>query len=85
MSRINLGDKVRDRLSGYEGICTAKVEYLTGCDQVGIKMQGHHDGKTYDTHYFDAPFVEMVEAGVVSPVVPRATDAGALNPPGRRG
>ena len=35
--RINLGDIVRDTISGYEGVCLAKVQYLTGCDQIGIK------------------------------------------------
>lgn len=77
MDRINLGDKVRDRITGHEGICLAKIEYLTGCNQVGIKMAGHKpDGDTFDCLYFDEPFVELVEAGVITPVVPRKPDSG---------
>lgn len=30
---IELGDKVKDLISGYEGIVTAKVEFLNGCIQ----------------------------------------------------
>lgn len=76
--RINLGDIVRDTISGYEGVCLAKVQYLTGCDQIGIKPRTlKEDGGTQDALYFDAPFVEVLEAGVVKPVVARNADAGA--------
>jgi hypothetical protein len=77
MDHVNLGDLVKDRISGYEGVAIAKIQYLTGCDQVGIKPRGTKpDGGTFDTLYFDAPFVEVLEKDVVSPVVPRAPNAG---------
>jgi hypothetical protein len=77
MDRINLGDKARDRVSGYEGVCMAKISYLTGCNQVGIKPQGQKaDGGTFDCLYFDEPFVEVIEANFITPVVPRDADAG---------
>ena len=76
--RIQLGNIVRDTISGYEGVCMAKVEYLTGCNQVGIKPKGMKpDGGTFDTLYFDEPFVEVVNAAVLTPIVPRVADAGA--------
>lgn len=34
--RIKLGDKVRDKVSGYEGIATSRTEYLNGCFQIEI-------------------------------------------------
>jgi len=75
--RIELGDLVRDTISQYEGICLAKVTYLTGCDQVGIKPQGmKKDGGTHETLYFDEPFVEVVRKSAIKPVVLRAADAG---------
>jgi len=77
MSRINLGDRVKDRISGYEGVAFAKIQYLAGCDQVGIKPQGQKpDGGTFDVLYFDAPFVEVTAKSVVQPVEPRERDAG---------
>ena len=34
--KIKLGDKVRDKVSGYEGIATSRTEYLNGCFQIEI-------------------------------------------------
>lgn len=34
--RIILGDKVRDKVSGFEGIATARTEFLNGCFQIEI-------------------------------------------------
>lgn len=33
---IELGDKVRDKVTGYEGIATSKTEFLNGCIQVEV-------------------------------------------------
>jgi hypothetical protein len=86
VKRINLGDKVRDRISSYEGVMIARCEYLTGCAQIGIKPQGMKtDGGTHDLLYFDEPFVELVEKNVVQPVEPRDADAGGPAQPMKRG
>ena len=77
MARLNLGDRVRDRITGYQGICVTRIAYLTGCDQIGIKPQGQKpDGGTFDVLHFDEPFVELIEANAVAPVVERKADAG---------
>ena len=36
MKEIQLGDKVRDRVTGYEGIATSKTEFLNGCIQIEV-------------------------------------------------
>jgi len=33
---ITLGQRIRDRLSGLEGVAIARVEYLTGCTQYAV-------------------------------------------------
>jgi len=33
---IKLGDKVKDRVTGYEGIATSKTEFLNGCIQIEV-------------------------------------------------
>lgn len=35
---VNLGDKVKDVVSGASGIATAKSEWLTGCVPIGISV-----------------------------------------------
>ncbi len=38
MPKIKLGDKVRDPLTGVEGIAYSRITYLQGCDRIGIQM-----------------------------------------------
>lgn len=53
-SDIQLGDLVRDRLSGLTGTATAKVQYLTGCTQFGILARPQGEvSKVPDTVYLD--------------------------------
>jgi len=82
---LNLGDLARYAVTGFEGIVTAKVSYLSGCDQVCLQPQGLTEaGKTKDGLYFDAPYVDLVTAGVVDDRTPdRVT--GASMPPGISG
>lgn len=35
---INLGDKVRDPLTGATGIAYCRYSYLQGCDRIGMQM-----------------------------------------------
>ena len=39
MFRLELGQKVRDRISGFKGVVMARVEYITGCHQYAICPQ----------------------------------------------
>ncbi|MDR0682044.1 MAG: hypothetical protein LBG15_09395 [Dysgonamonadaceae bacterium] len=60
---IKLGQKVRDIVSGFEGITTAKCEYLNGCVQYGVTPVST-DGKYPDTTYLDYKQLEVIEGGI---------------------
>ena len=60
----NLGKKAKDKITGYEGIITAKVSYLYGCDQYGINPGVDKDGKLKDIIYFDIGRIEITGEGV---------------------
>lgn len=62
---INLGDKVRDTVTGLEGIVTSRSEFLNGCIRVGIQPQEVKDGKPADSVWVDEPQCEVVKAAVV--------------------
>lgn len=62
MDEIKLGDKVRDKVSGYEGIATSKTEYLNGCFQIEVTPRlkkgklptaGDIDGIAFDTQQLE--------------------------------
>ena len=50
---INLGDRVKDRITGFEGIAIAKVIPLNGCVRYEVKPQGLKDGKTIESEWID--------------------------------
>ena len=34
---ITLGEKVKDKFTGFKGIAMAKTEYLFGCNRIGVQ------------------------------------------------
>lgn len=50
---IKLGTIAKDIITGFEGIVTARVEYLTGCTQYGLQPKCVPDGKYPEAQYFD--------------------------------
>ena len=61
MPTIKLGYKVRDTITGFEGITTSKTDYLHGCTQWGVKSKGLHEGKPIEAQWFDEPQLTVVE------------------------
>ena len=56
---IELGDKVRDTVSGLKGIAVARCSYLNGCDHIGTQILAK-DGKIPPMQWVDLPQVETV-------------------------
>lgn len=62
---IELGDKVRDTLSGFTGIVMARSEHLTGCNQFHVLPASEKDNDLKDGQWFDVERLEKLESGVV--------------------
>lgn len=62
---ITLGSKVRDVVSGFEGIVTARYEFLYGCTRYNVQPRVGDDGKGAEPQCFDEPQLELIESGVV--------------------
>lgn len=50
---IQLGREYRDKITGLTGICTGKVEYISGCAQALIQPQVAKDGAWRDSTWLD--------------------------------
>ena len=74
---IKLGQKAKDKITGFEGIIVARVEYLFGCDQYGVSPEAK-DGKVNDTLYFDEGRMEIIGSGVLPEEV-RVEKKGGIN------
>jgi len=59
-----LGKTVKDIVTDFVGIATAKIEYLTGCNQYEVKPKVDKDGKYQDSKWFDENHIAVVDEGV---------------------
>lgn len=62
--KIGLGNKVRDKVTGFEGIATARIEYINKCVQFCVKPKVKEDGKMPDGEYIDVDELEIVDEGI---------------------
>lgn len=60
---IKLGNKARDKVTGFEGIAISKIEYLNGCIQFCIKPKSDN-GKMPGGEYIDIQQLEFIDDGV---------------------
>lgn len=65
MNKFILGQRIKDKVSGLTGICTARLEYINGCIQYGIAGSVQLDGKISDTNYIDQQNLVLVDDGIL--------------------
>ena len=71
---VTLGNKVRDIVTGFEGIAISRIEYLNGCIQYGVKPKVNKDGKHLDVEYIDQEQIEVISKGVTAKVTKLTSD-----------
>lgn len=72
---VVLGQRYRDTVSGYEGVATACVFFLHGCERVTLEQWIQAAGEMRELT-FDAPRLEHVETKKVA----RTTRTGGVRP-----
>ena len=60
MKSVKLGDQVRDGVTGFTGIATARVEYLNKCVQCEGTSQVRHDGQPIAGQWIDSEQLQVV-------------------------
>jgi len=59
--QVNLGDKVRDTITGLTGIAVARTEWFNGCTRIVVQPQAIKDGKAVETSCFDEPQLQVLK------------------------
>lgn len=72
---IELGQKAKDKITGFEGILTGRAQYLYGCDQYVITPPAI-EGKCGNGEWFDEGRIEITGAGVAPASVQVAKPGG---------
>lgn len=56
---IKLGQTVRDRITGFQGVVTGIVNYISGCHQALVVPRVKDDGSLTDAQWFDLQRLEI--------------------------
>lgn len=66
---MNLGDRVKDPITGCTGIVVCVTTWLHGCIRIGVQPEKLKDGRPVDDRYFDQSQLVLVEKGVHKPMI----------------
>jgi hypothetical protein len=61
MQKILLGQKVKDLVSGAEGIVTQYTQCMHGCPRIVVQAPGGADGKIPDVQEIDLPQLQVLD------------------------
>ena len=62
--KFKLGDTLQDKVSGFKGIASSRVQYLNGCVQYCIVPKVGKDGKYPEGVYFDEGQLKRTGRGI---------------------
>ena len=68
LKHIPLGTRLKDLVSGFEGIAIARVEYMNGCVQYYLKPKLDKDGKMLEAQSIDCNQLVVLDDGLNKPV-----------------
>lgn len=72
---IQLGDQVKDHITGYEGMVYGITEWLYGCRRIAVQSSNLKDGKPQEFEWFDEQRLTLT---------PAATSGGPQSDPRQR-
>jgi len=75
-----LGLIAKDKITGFKGMITARIEYLTGCNRYCLQPTELDGYKIPESNYFDEGQIEIVSDGI-KPNDVQSKEKGACSPP----
>ena len=58
--KFELGTTARDKITGFEGLVTARSQWLNNCNTYRVQPRKLIDGKIQEAGHFDEPQLELV-------------------------
>ncbi len=78
---IRMGQKVKDIVTGFEGIVVARVEFINGCVQYAVRPKVDDKGNMVESEYIDVDRLKLVNSGVQGMMKTYETTIGGESPP----
>lgn len=66
MKTTEMGQKVKDKITGFTGVVTARCQYISGCNQSLVQPPVKDDGTFVDSKWFDEDRLEALDAPKVA-------------------
>ena len=83
MKTIQLGDRVKDKITGLKGVVICKASWLYGCERITVQPEAYNkDGKPMDSFCIDEAQAELVKERVIETAF--QTPSPAARPAGPR-
>lgn len=60
MFKYALGIEMKDRVTGFTGIVTGRIDYITGCNQYTLQPRVKDNGDHVEAKWFDEHRLEQV-------------------------
>jgi hypothetical protein len=80
MAIVELGQTVKDAITGYEGVVTSITEYLHACRRLRVQSRELKDGVPVEDMVLDEPQVIVLDVPNILDVIPRTNEAGGPRP-----
>lgn len=77
---VNLGDEVKDEITGFTGIVTAVTSFIHSCRRVQITPKVSTDGVYRDAEWLDEPQLTITCKGAYLSPVPKNSVTGGDRP-----
>jgi hypothetical protein len=58
---VQLGDRVKDSITGFAGTAVSRTEFITGCIRIGVQPDVGKDGKLPEGQGFDEPMLIVTQ------------------------
>lgn len=75
-TNLRLGDIVKDKITGFEGVVVARTDWLNGCVRMVVQTKKLKDGAPLEPQTFDVEQLELVK----SAAHPKGKPAGGPMP-----
>jgi hypothetical protein len=62
--KMKLGQRIKDKVSGFTGIAVSRTEFLNGCVRISIQPPLDKEGKLPDEKWFDIQQLEIIDEGI---------------------
>jgi hypothetical protein len=76
MFTIEMGVKVKSKISGFQGVVVSRAEHLNGCNRYWIQPPVDKDGKLIDGYWLDEQELTVLEDDPVTTDAPHRKPGG---------